>query len=761
MSINKEFRVKHGLISDGNVAVQGSVTATSFSGNGNALTNIDYANLINKPTLVKSAVQWTTNHTLVDGTRYLAGDVVYDNGNIYRANYDNESIPTSSSLYWTNLGPGNRLNIDGRDIPNISYTQLSNIPSDLASQTYVQTQIANLVASAPSTLDTLKEIADQLAADESVASALASQVALKANTSSLATVAFSGSYNDLLNKPNLSTLSSVSTLQFDTTYNGATPTGQLSWNSGDGTLDLGLAGGTVVLQVGQEQVQRIWNNTGATLTQGQAVYTVGSQGQRLTVGLASAAAESTSSKTFGVVTENIANETEGYITTEGLVRNINTSAFPQGAALWLSPTTPGALTTTKPTAPQHLVLVGFCVRQHASSGVIFVKVQNGYELDELHDVLINGKTNNDVLKYDSATGVWKNAQLAAVAYSNSYTDLTNKPTNVSSFTNDANYATQTYVNTQVSNVINAAPAALDTLNELAAALGNDANFASTVTNSLATKANLSGATFTGAVTATTGTFTSLRNTGTTNLGSNTYNKAAFGNGDIALDNGTTDSPGLLFYYANNKNWGIDTYNNGSTQVLRFVSDLNESGGAIRAYLDNTGKITATSFAGNGSALTGVIQVVQAVKTDAFSGTAPNNTTFTAITGLSATITPKSTSSKILIMTSINYDSTRGNSGGGFAIFRNGSILGGAIGDSNGIQYRVFADFGANANADQSGMSRSFQVVDSPSTTSALTYDIRFTQDSNSFTTYINRARADAQNTDDGRFASSIILMEIA
>ena len=153
MSINKQFRVKHGLISDADVAVQGSVTATSFSGNGNALTNIDYTNLINKPTIptVPTVVSAFTN----------------DSGYI-----------TSSSL------------------------------TGLASQTYVQTQIANLVASAPAALDTLKEIADQLAADESVASALASQVALKANTSSLATVAFSGSYNDLLNKPTIPTTTS-------------------------------------------------------------------------------------------------------------------------------------------------------------------------------------------------------------------------------------------------------------------------------------------------------------------------------------------------------------------------------------------------------------------------------------------------------------------------------------------------------------------------------------------------------------------------
>jgi len=94
---------------------------TLFSGSYNDLSNL--------PTLVKAAVQWTANHTLADGTRYLAGDVVYDNGNIFVANYDNESLPTSNTTYWTDLGAGNRLNIDGRDIPNITYDQLTGKPN--------------------------------------------------------------------------------------------------------------------------------------------------------------------------------------------------------------------------------------------------------------------------------------------------------------------------------------------------------------------------------------------------------------------------------------------------------------------------------------------------------------------------------------------------------------------------------------------------------------------------------------------------------
>lgn len=67
------------------------------------------------------APDWTPNHTLADGTRYLTNDVVYYNGNIYRALHDNESMPVSNTVYWENLGPGSRLNIDGRDILNIPY----------------------------------------------------------------------------------------------------------------------------------------------------------------------------------------------------------------------------------------------------------------------------------------------------------------------------------------------------------------------------------------------------------------------------------------------------------------------------------------------------------------------------------------------------------------------------------------------------------------------------------------------------------------
>ena len=80
-----------------------------------------YVEVSPTPAIYNAAVPWTANHTLADGTRYLINDIVYDGGQIYRAKFDNESLPTSNTTYWQDLGNGYRLNIDGRDIPNIPY----------------------------------------------------------------------------------------------------------------------------------------------------------------------------------------------------------------------------------------------------------------------------------------------------------------------------------------------------------------------------------------------------------------------------------------------------------------------------------------------------------------------------------------------------------------------------------------------------------------------------------------------------------------
>jgi len=223
-------------------------------------------------------------------------------------------------------------------------------------------------------------------------------------------------------------LTGVDSITFDTTGAEASAVGKLKWNDEDGTLDLGLKGGNVTLQVGQEMVVRAVNKTNTNLL--EANYQVarirteaegGSQGQRLAIILAQANNDNNSVDTLGLVTENINNNQEGFVTTFGLVRNIDTTGSLQGEdwgdgdVLYLSPTIAGRLTKVKPEAPQHTVIVGFVVYSHQNNGKIFVKVDNGYEINELHNVKINGVTNNSLLTYDSGLSVWKNTNSVNVS----------------------------------------------------------------------------------------------------------------------------------------------------------------------------------------------------------------------------------------------------------------------------------------------------------------------------------------------------------
>ena len=196
----------------------------------------------------------------------------------------------------------------------------------------------------------------------------------------------------------------------DQTYSGGV--GAMRWNSDDGTLDLGLKGGNVTLQLGQELVQPVKHATNGGLDNGKVVYIVGSSGDNKTVLYARADNEATSANTLGLMTETVTGGNKGFCTTFGLVRNINTSNLTEGGAVWLSKDTAGAMTAVRPEAPNNGVFIGFCVRKHASVGVIFVNVQNGYELEELHNVYAPSPTNGQVLTYVSGNSRWEAATVA-------------------------------------------------------------------------------------------------------------------------------------------------------------------------------------------------------------------------------------------------------------------------------------------------------------------------------------------------------------
>lgn len=167
------------------------------------------------------------------------------------------------------------------------------------------------------------------------------------------------------------------------------------------------------------------NSTGVTLTKGQIVYLSGATGNRPNAVLAQANTEATSSKTIGWVFANISNNSDGYVCVSGSQHDLNTSAFTAGDLLWLSPTVAGGITATMPTQPNHAVFIGYCARSHPNQGRIVFKIQNGYELQELHNVLITSVANNDGLFYESSTSLWKNKTIATALGFTPVTDARN------------------------------------------------------------------------------------------------------------------------------------------------------------------------------------------------------------------------------------------------------------------------------------------------------------------------------------------------
>jgi hypothetical protein len=210
-------------------------------------------------------------------------------------------------------------------------------------------------------------------------------------------------------------------VEFDQTPTGTAGVGVMRWNDSDGTLDLGLKGGNVTLQLGQEQVARVVNKSGVNLLESayQVVKVTDAQGQRLTVDLAQGNNDANSTDTIGIVTENIDNNQEGFITTSGIVRNINTTGSLQGETwndgdvLYLSPTTAGAITNIKPTAPNHTVILGYVVYAHAVNGKIFTKCDNGYEIGELHDCYLPTPSNNDGIFWNSTNLRYENKSVSS------------------------------------------------------------------------------------------------------------------------------------------------------------------------------------------------------------------------------------------------------------------------------------------------------------------------------------------------------------
>ena len=199
---------------------------------------------------------------------------------------------------------------------------------------------------------------------------------------------------------------------------------RVQWNQDDGTMDVGLYGGSV-LQVGQEIHYYAKNTSGALIANGTSVMftgTVGASG-KLTFGLAVADGSVPAEYMMGVTTQDIDDNAFGYVTSFGLVRGFNTTGAPYGEVwadgdlLYFDPATPGTWTNVQPAAPNISVPVAVVVNAGSGgSGSIFVRMELSESLSNLQDVYVNGGGPNDfdILLYDATQSRWENKPASAV-----------------------------------------------------------------------------------------------------------------------------------------------------------------------------------------------------------------------------------------------------------------------------------------------------------------------------------------------------------
>jgi hypothetical protein len=217
----------------------------------------------------------------------------------------------------------------------------------------------------------------------------------------------------------LANLNVAGTLDIDTLNNAAADTDKFLVADANGIVKF-RTGAEVASDIGASvgYVSTVKHEVklGEDIAKGQAVYVTSSDGTNMIVSKASNGSDATSSKTFGLLETGGAANAKVFVITEGLLAGLDTSTAAAGDPVWLG--TAGNLLfglASKPVAPAHMVFIGIVTRSNINNGEIFVKVQNGFELEELHNVLITGTpVDKAVIQYDTATGLWKNSTQSGI-----------------------------------------------------------------------------------------------------------------------------------------------------------------------------------------------------------------------------------------------------------------------------------------------------------------------------------------------------------
>jgi hypothetical protein len=468
--------------------------------------------------------------------------------------------------------------------------------------------------------------------------------------SSVGALAIANNLSDLANAATarsnlgLGTAATQDSTAFATAAQGAlADTAIQALTSTDGSVTISGAGTTKDLSVAISGATTnvlclVRNTTGATLTKGTVVYISGATGQNPTVSKAIATSDATSAQTLGMMTADLANNSNGYVTVIGLITNIDTSAYTDGQQLYLSGTTAGAVTGTKPSAPIHLVYVAVVEHAHPTQGKLFVKVQNGYELNEIHDVQIVSPTTGQTIVYNSSNQLWQNNTVSLTAGVNGTLPVSNGGTGATTLTG--------YVK---GNGTSAFTASATVPSSDITGLGT---MSTQNANSVAITGGAIDGTVIGGTTSAAGTFTTLTATGTSYLGGSSTSRG------IQVD---PVAGGTTTYTQFTRNAGINEQQivAANTANLGLIST---GGGAINFYTASNNTQKQLVVANTGSAVN-YVQV-----TGAATGAAPSVISAGSDSSSNLALSSKGTGSLYFYSNSSNANSRH------LDIIHNGSVI---------------------------------------------------------------------------------------
>ena len=192
-------------------------------------------------------------------------------------------------------------------------------------------------------------------------------------------------------------------------------TGQFVWTGATGSFVTTGQTGNFLISGSPVDTIHLYgkNDQGATIYKGQPVYIGGANGANPLIKIAANTGEFSSSKTIGLLAQDLLVNELGYVITEGTLEGFDTSAGNAGDPMWLGPT--GNIlygTGNKPYGLNNLVYLGVVLRSQSNNGKVYVQIQNGFEMEELHNVYAQNPSNNASLLYNSSSGAWFARQIS-------------------------------------------------------------------------------------------------------------------------------------------------------------------------------------------------------------------------------------------------------------------------------------------------------------------------------------------------------------